>query len=147
MAKGTHKSDPLRENRTTLVTGDPWYSTTSKDYLSPSLTQGTEQRRERAPAASRRSPGRHRRTKPGARKIRSRYIFAATLTAGLAVPALWTAGWIATNNHDTSQVQMAGKQAWLPMTLYQDSGNRTPICVYIQNTSQGWKAWATDKPC
>ena len=141
-----------RGNHSDLISDKgPWYSTRSKDYLSPSLTESTEP--FEAPAPPRRSgPGRHRKHgKPHkgrtARKINSRYIFAATLTAFLAVPALWMADYIATHNGNESQkVQLVNKNAYMPMTLYAD-GTRTPICVYVTESGDNWKAWATDKAC
>lgn len=79
--------------------------------------------------------------------MRPRYIVAATLTALLAVPAFWMAGSIAahTGTEDRPAVKLS-QTAYVPMTLYQD-GVRTPICVYITKSGQGWKAWAITQSC
>jgi hypothetical protein len=139
-----------RGNHSDLISDQgPWYSTKSKDYISPSLTQDTES--FPAPVPRQRGPGRHRKSgkkkDQAARKIQPRYIFAATLTAILAVPALWMADYISTHNgnEDPSTV-LVNKNAYMPMTLYAN-GTRTPICVYVTETGDDWKAWATNQAC
>jgi hypothetical protein len=144
-----------RGNHSDLISDKgPWYSPGGRDNLSPGLLEQTTPLPRAGPAPRQRSPGRHRKQgKPHkskrapARKINSRYIFAATLTAFLAVPALWMADYIATHNGNESQtVQLVNKNAYMPMTLYA-KGTRTPICVYVTESGDNWKAWATDKAC
>ena len=143
MTRGNH-SDIISDK-------GPWYSPQSRDSLSPSLFEQTAPLPRAGPARTR-EPGRHRKTgKPGklghpARKINSRYIVAATLTALLAIPALWMADYIATHNGKEDSSTVLVKNAYLPMTLYANGG-RTPICVYVTESGANWKAWATNQPC
>jgi hypothetical protein len=144
MSRGNH-SDLISDR-------GPWYSTRSKDYLSPSLTESTETftRPDIPPVPRQRQPGRHRKTgkkpKP-ARKIQPRYIFASTLTALLAVPALYMADYIATHNgNEVQPIELVSRNAYLPMTLYAD-GQKTPICVFVTESGTNWKAWATNQSC
>ncbi len=146
MTRGNH-SDLISEK-------GPWYSPRGRDNLSPSLLGETTAPlpiTERAPPRSR-EPGRHRKSgKPHgrepARKIQPRYIFAATLTALLAVPTLWMADYIATHNGNEDQPAiLMSHNAYMPMTLYAN-GDRTPICVYVSESGKNWKAWATKQSC
>jgi hypothetical protein len=56
------------------------------------------------------------------------------------------ADYIATHDGNERTVQIVNRDAYVPMTLYVH-GSREPICVYIQNSKTGWKAWATSEPC
>ena len=141
MSKGQH-SDLLSDR-------GPWYSTRSKDYLSPSITQDTEESPtlwQGRPGKPERQPGRHRRKGPPSRRVSPRLVTAAVFTALLAAPALWMADWIATHNGNETSVELVDHNAYVPMTLY-SNGGREPICVYIQNSNKGWKAWASTKAC
>jgi len=148
MSKGNH-SDLISDR-------GPWYSPRGRDDLSPSLLEEATAPlpiTERAPPPRQRAPGRHRKSgKPHkqdrpARKIQPRYIFAATLTALLAVPTLWMADYIATHDGPEAQpITLVSRNAYIPMTLYSD-GARTPICVYVKESGTDWKAWATKQSC
>jgi len=136
MTRGNH-SDLISEN-------GPWYDPRGRDTLSPSILS--------RPAPGH-PPGRHRRSgvpevidiPQPARKIRPKYIVAATLTALLAVPAFWMADYIAT--HDgPGTVPEVTRTAYLPMTLY-GNGRQKPICVFITQSGKAWKAWAVNSPC
>lgn len=138
-----------RGNHSDLISDSgPWYNPRGRDPLSPGLDGGPGPLPHTAPG------GRHRKTEPEpipepepARKIKARYITAATLTALLAVPAFWMAGSIAahTGTEDRPAVRLS-QTAYVPMMIDQN-GMKTPICVYLTKSGQGWKAWAVTRSC
>ena len=147
MSKGNRKRDPL-EKAPGLVSGEPWYTTTSKDYISPSMTQGTEpaSKPSPAPAPERgREPGRHRKQKP-VRKIRARYIIAAVVTTFLAAPALWMASEIASGSPEPVRPVATIKTVQVPVIVHTHNKTKA-ICVFLSDSGSSWSAWATSKPC
>ena len=93
-----------------------------------------------------RAPGRHRKKGPPRRRVNPRYVTAAVFTAFLAVPALWMADYIATHQGAEQTIELVKQNAHVPMTLY-ENGTTTPICVYVSNGKNSWKAWATKQNC
>jgi len=148
MSRGDRRADPLGAPVAPgLISGEPWYSTTSKDYFHPSIVgRVTEPIPVPAPAPKRERAGRHR--KP-ARRVNPRYLTAAVFTGLLAVPVLWMASELATHSPVVYQNTPAITQtAHLPVTIY-SGGHKAmgQICVIMDERGGSWTAWATNRPC
>lgn len=155
MPRGSHRDNLGPEPESSLFSDQKpqyqtragsWHVPGGSDYLTPDVV--TEESPARLPSKPAPEPGRHRKQKQKpVRKIRARYITAAVVTAGLAVPALWMASAIASQSHNAPLAPSVSKTAFIPMTLYKCQNAEKQICVYITNSGQTWKAWASDSHC
>jgi len=85
------------------------------------------------------------------RKIRARYIAAATVTGLVGVPALIMAGWIAGQNRTdptavSTESQFAPETAKIPLVL-DVRGNPVSFCITLANYGPVWKASASAERC
>jgi hypothetical protein len=82
------------------------------------------------------------------RKIRPQYIAASVVTALLAVPALYMAGWIAHENASAQPVssQLAPGTVHMPIVLVVN-GQRRQVCITLADSGAQWTAWASENKC